>query len=433
MTFRDKVQLFFLSIEVANGDPEEDSGNTRDDGCDTVVPHQQGVSREGNEGLSESGRDGGHEEEDGHDQRTHILGGLGEGILKTGDGGEDLADGDQDVGSGLDPDIQLGDSQVSLVIQTLGCACTTRAFLVNLVLDNSGPDHSQSTSQESGSDPLQRAEVDTHAPESGVDEGVKDGDQDDQGERIEIAQNIVGEAVSVHSSSLGGQVVVELVVSEPVDGEPEEHSASLETTLDFICPLIIKVHPIGTNGLFAGLGIIPESGSVELPDGLDGVDAPFALSAEAPITDGTGEHGACGGSAGVLVASSNEDQGAEEEDDSWEGVGQPESNELLSVDHADLADQSSDVDEKVEVHVDPRCGMDGIDNNSLTRLEGDDKELGALVLFSNQWRDVGLEASSTETSNQKGEDEGSDGALLVNHAGNGRDNHQDMSKQCDSD
>ena len=49
------------------------------------------------ERFAEGGGQGGHEKEDGHNEGAHILGGLGERIFKTSDGGENLADGDQDV------------------------------------------------------------------------------------------------------------------------------------------------------------------------------------------------------------------------------------------------------------------------------------------------------------------------------------------------
>jgi hypothetical protein len=50
-----------------------------------------------NEGLADGRRQCRHKQENGHDERTHILGCLRESIFETSDGCEDLADSDEDV------------------------------------------------------------------------------------------------------------------------------------------------------------------------------------------------------------------------------------------------------------------------------------------------------------------------------------------------
>ena len=49
------------------------------------VPDEQGVSGKGDKGFTESVGERRHEQEDGHDHRSHRLGGLGEGILESYD------------------------------------------------------------------------------------------------------------------------------------------------------------------------------------------------------------------------------------------------------------------------------------------------------------------------------------------------------------
>ena len=47
--------------------------------------------------LAERSRERGREEEQGHDERAHVLGRLGERVLEPRDGSKDLAERDQDV------------------------------------------------------------------------------------------------------------------------------------------------------------------------------------------------------------------------------------------------------------------------------------------------------------------------------------------------
>jgi hypothetical protein len=109
------VKLVFLLVHTTVGEPEEDTSDEGDDGDSAVVPDEIGVVGEGGEGLSERSRESSGEALDGLDERTHVLGCLGEGILEGGDGGEDLRDGNEDVDTGDSPD---GDGR--LVVGVLG-------------------------------------------------------------------------------------------------------------------------------------------------------------------------------------------------------------------------------------------------------------------------------------------------------------------------
>jgi hypothetical protein len=104
MARRKQVKLLLLGVEVTVHEEEDDTRDERDDGHGAVVPDELGVEGEGREGLSNGGREGRGEELDGHDERAHVLGRLGEGVLERGDGGEDLGDGDEDVDARDGPD-----------------------------------------------------------------------------------------------------------------------------------------------------------------------------------------------------------------------------------------------------------------------------------------------------------------------------------------
>ena len=73
-----------------------------------------------------------------------------------------------------------------------------------------------------------------------------------------------------------------------VDGEPEEDRGSLESTLDFIDPLIVECHPCWLSFAVesAGLGGFPEVVGGQLAEGSDGVPVPATFLSKTPDTEG---------------------------------------------------------------------------------------------------------------------------------------------------
>lgn len=219
------------------------------------------------------------------------------------------------------------------------------------MLDDSGPDHGSGTGHEPKRHPLDWSKVDTHATETGVDNAIANWDEDDEGKRIEVGEDIVGQTMRGHGSGLGRQVVVQLVVGEPVDGEPAEDGAGLETTLDFVNPLVIEGNPGRALALdkLAGLGTFPEIRSSHVLVELNGVEGPATLHGLPPDAEGLPEDGTGGRRQDVAVATPVEHEWRRGEQDGGECVREPETDKLFSVGHANLADQSTDVDEEVEV------------------------------------------------------------------------------------
>jgi len=131
------VELVLTLVKISPGEPEANTTSGGQDGNDGVVPHEQGVGRQGDQSLTKSGGEGSLEEVDTHDEATHVLGSLAEGVLETGDRGEDLREGDQAVGDGLDPDVDGG-----LARGVSGnVVARARRQLVDVVLHNTGGDH----------------------------------------------------------------------------------------------------------------------------------------------------------------------------------------------------------------------------------------------------------------------------------------------------
>ena len=70
--------------------------------------------------------------------------------------------------------------------------------------------------------------------------------------------------------------------------KPAEDTASFETALDLVHPLIIEVHPFGSNSLLAWLCVIPEISSSQVLVSPGRVQAPLATSSEPEETQSGG-------------------------------------------------------------------------------------------------------------------------------------------------
>jgi len=162
-----QVKLVFVLVHVTVGEVERNTGDEGDDGYTSVVPNDVGIGGKRSESLGEGGREGGGEELDGLNERPHVLGSLGEGVLESGDRGEDLGDGNEDVDTGNSPDSDVGLVVCVLVLVVAG-------GLVDVVLENRSPDHGEGSEDETSGDLLDRSEADTSLAEEGIDERVHD-------------------------------------------------------------------------------------------------------------------------------------------------------------------------------------------------------------------------------------------------------------------
>ena len=213
MTLGKGVETVLVAVVLVVCDPEADAADKGQDGDGHVVPDQLGVLGKWHEGLTEGGGESVHEEGDGLDERSHVLGGLGEGVLETGDRGEDLRDTAENEDDGLGPDVDGGVQAV--LVEAVTGVLATGVGLVDIVLHDAGCDHTASGDEETGGDTLQRGEVEAHLAETGVDDFIHDGDTDDERERVEVLDDVVWNAVQGHGSTHGGKVVQHLVVSKP--------------------------------------------------------------------------------------------------------------------------------------------------------------------------------------------------------------------------
>jgi len=274
VTGTDDVQRGLSPIELEESQIEQRSDNHGGDGEGPKEPGELVLDVDRDKGKVEGGREGGLELGEGHDERLHLLGSLGESVLQRCDGSEDLGNTDEDVRSRNDPNVDRGRVGETIRGLTLGWqVVVARGLFENELLKNGGIQHGKGGDEETGVDTLDGGKVDPELPETGVDEVVENWDEDDDGDGVQVLDQVVGGSVQGHAGSDGTQVTIDLGVAQPEEGEPTEDLASLEGTRDFTDELVVPGDTGGGGALFvgAGLGGIPETRLLEVCPGCDGV------------------------------------------------------------------------------------------------------------------------------------------------------------------
>lgn len=128
------------------------------------------------------------------------------------------------------------------------------------MLQDGGPDHGCHAGEETCGDLLDGAKIDAGLAKSRIEEDVAEWNENDERERIEIVKDVVWKAIQRHRRGLCDQIVVELVVGDPIQWIPAENRASLETSADLIHKCIVEGHPSWATGwLDVGwLCVLPE-------------------------------------------------------------------------------------------------------------------------------------------------------------------------------
>ena len=188
----------------------------------------------------QSGGDGDLELTEGHDDRLHTLRRLGESVLEGGDGRKDFANANENIRTRDDPDIDGGCEWVAVGVSARGGEVVVAwAHLVEVMLKNTCVDHRSTNDHETSRNALDRAEIDTPPAQEWVDDVVKDGDEDDDRDGVQVLDQIVGSAVESHGCSHCTVVAVNLRVAEPEDRGPQEDLACRDGTRHFADELIV--------------------------------------------------------------------------------------------------------------------------------------------------------------------------------------------------
>lgn len=214
--------------------------------------------------------------------------------------------------------------------------------------------------------------------------------------------------MATHLTGLGDEVVGEVAIDDPVDGVEGENLAGDESTLDLINEVVVPVEQFG----LAHAGLVRGLSSVHLP----------VLDHQPDNAEGIGDDGSLRRSNNVDLATEDEDEQSDEEDAETEQVSGPEVDVTLHVGGSEQR-QRSGVDAPVEdlfplvkcqishdlrktYHVNPLDGNRRVNDDLLASfvIMAND-HLSPLVLIGNQRRNVGLDATSSETNDDNGNDE----------------------------
>lgn len=378
------VHLFFLRVETTEDDEEEDTGGEGNAGQRHEHPLDSRVVGDGDKGLSDSGAKGVGEQVHGLNEGLHGDWGLGVGVFETGDGGKNLGDTDEHVSGGLDGDMDVvaQSDTVDLTLWTGERVLVAWSCAVDEVLDDGSVGHGKRGNDETDGDTGDGWEWDVKFLHDRVDDAVEDGDEDENGNGVEVLHEIVGDAVPLHLSGLGDEVTGELVVNDPVDWVEAEDLAGNEGTLELVDKLVVP----GDGAAVAVLGLVGRLGGVHVAAG----------NHDPESAEGIGDDGAGWRADDVGLASEDEGDGSNHEDAETEQVGGPEADVQLHV-RGGQQGERTDVDTGVEDHVDSLDGDGRVDDDTLASGQGRDGGHTALVLVSDQGSDIGLDTTGTDT------------------------------------
>lgn len=250
---------------------------------------------------------------------------------------------------------------------------------VDLVLDDGGKGHGERREDEPPRDTGDGVHGEAALAEEGVDDLVEDGDEDDDDDRVNVLQLVIGHAVQLHLARLRDEVGVELVVDDPVDRVEEEDLAGHQRTPELVHKGLVP----------GGLVFLPVGGLVRRPGGFHG--APVD-EADPHRFEGVGHDRPSGGPCDVELLAEDEDGETEAEGEQAHQVDRPEALVFLHEDGGDET-EGAEVDAPIEDHVDALKGDGGGLDDALAGLEGLDLEFGFGHLLGDEGGHVGFDAS----------------------------------------
>lgn len=313
-----RVHLILSLVEVVEQDPDRAAGDERSNSQTAEHPHDRGVVEERVECLGDGGSERVGEQVHGLHEGLHAGRRLGVGVLETGDGGEDFGDTNEHVRTSLGGNVDvvtLGDTiDLASIAKWVAVAGTS---LVDVVLDDSGVDHSERCNPETGGDTVDRREVNLVLAEEREEPLVHDGQEDDNSDRIEVLHQIVRDTVTSHLTSLSDEVVGEVAVYDPVDGVEAEDLAGNESTLDLIDEVVIPK----SGGRLAETSLVRRLWAIHVA-GLDHLTND---------TESVGDDRALRWADDVDLAAEDQDERTDEEDAQTQQVGGPEVGVALHV------------------------------------------------------------------------------------------------------
>ena len=288
-----------------------------------------------------------------------------------------------------------------------------RRLHVDEVLDDRRDDHAHTPEGEPGCDPLDGREAPASPGHRWVDDLVEDGDEDQEREGVEVVDHVVGDAVEFHRAGLRDQIVCHLVVHEPVHGQEDEDTARRETAADLVDPRVVEGHEFGFVQDTGWLGRFPQLVTLKTGDQGFQVESPVTLQDESDQEGGLVQDIPGWWPPDVFVPAPDHDDGREQEQNGGQEEGQPEADILLGIHHGDLACESTDVDEEVVSHVDPRDGQTGVVDDSFSSLLDNHGRpwIHGFILFGDERGDVAFEKAHSYAEKDQSQAEDSKGCV----------------------
>jgi hypothetical protein len=329
------VHLILSVVEVVEQNPDNATSNERRTGKTSKHPLDLGVNDKRVESLGDGRSESVGEEVHGLDEGLHARWGFCVRVLESSDGSEDLGETNEYVGTGLRSNVDVvtlvnAINQVSVAVNGMEIA---RTGPVNVVLDDAGVNHGQRCDPESSYDAVDGREVNPVLAERGHEPLVDNGQEDDDGDGIEILHQIVGNTVEAHLAGLGDEIVGEVTVDDPVNGVEGEDLAGNKSTFDLFDKVVVPHENLG----LAHTGLVRWLSSIHLA----------VLDHQPDNTEGIGNDGSLRRSDNIDLATEDEDEQPDEEDAETEQVGGPEVDVALQVRGSEQR-QRSGVDAPVE-------------------------------------------------------------------------------------
>lgn len=132
---------------------------------------------------------------------------------------------------------------LSILCLAFACLVTTWVGFVNIILQDSRRNHSTASKEETGGDTLDGGEPDATLSERRINDPVHDWNENNEGDGVEIVDDIVWYSSELQSGGLRGKVGSSLVICYPEKRVPQEDGTSNNASSNFVNPSIIKCHP----------------------------------------------------------------------------------------------------------------------------------------------------------------------------------------------
>lgn len=351
------IKLILDSIKSTKQEPEHDASSQGGNSKTSIHPSEFGVNSSRRDGNSKSGTKCVGNKENGHDEGFKRVGSFGASKLETGNGSKNFADGNQEVGRCLDSNVDSGSN---------GSSDKVVGSLVDVVLQHRSVGHGKGSEKETKSDTSDGTEWNAVLSKEWVDKVVHDGNENDNGDRINVLHDIVWDFMGIHLTSLGNKVVDHLSIDNPVDWVESKDLASNAGPADFINK---EIGPWNRRKTF------------RLSERLfSSVEVKLVLASNPNDFSSLGDNRAFRRHLDIVLATKNQSTDTNKEEAKRKKVSSPKVNIFFKFSGRNSR-QGSDIDAPVENH-ENGLGSDGwVYNNAFSRLELSNKWFGDSVVF----------------------------------------------------